>query len=71
MLRKNKQEALQSEIDLIETDLKADLEQRGVDELNAKPFTVIWKLIYSTQFDSKRCRVLGGAPPDLQHVHGQ
>ena len=53
---KNKQEALQAEIDQIEDDLKADLEQRGVDELHAGPFTVIWKLIHSTRFDSRRCK---------------
>ena len=30
-LLKNKQEALQAEIDQLETDLKADLENRGVE----------------------------------------
>ena len=53
---KNKQEALQAEIDQIESDLKADMENRGVDELRAGPFTVIWKWIRSTRFDSKRCK---------------
>lgn len=55
-LLKNKQEALQAEIDQLETDLKADLEVRGVEELQAGPFTVIWKIIHSTRFDSKRCK---------------
>ena len=54
---KNKQEELQSEIDQLETDLKKDLEERGVDELRAGPFTVIWKMIQSTRFDSRRCRM--------------
>ena len=53
---KNKQEALQAEIDQIEADLKADLENRGVEELRAGPFTVIWKMIHSTRFDSRRCK---------------
>ena len=53
---KNKQEALQAEIDQIEADLKADLEFRGVEELHAGPFTIIWKMIQSTRFDSKRCK---------------
>ena len=55
-LLKNKQEALQAEIDQLETDLKADLENRGVEELRAGPFTVIWKMMHSTRFDSKRCK---------------
>ena len=55
-LLKNKQEALQAEIDQLEFDLKADLEHRGVEELHAGPFTVIWKLMHSTRFDSKRCK---------------
>lgn len=53
---KNKQDALQAEIDQLEADLKADLESRGVEELHAGPFTVIWKLMHQTRFDSKRCK---------------
>ena len=53
---RNKQEALQAEIDQLESDLKADLEFRGVEELQAGPFTVIWKMMHSTRFDSKRCK---------------
>ena len=55
-LLKNKQEGLQAEIDQLEADLKADLEHRGVEELHAGPFTVIWKMMHSTRFDSKRCK---------------
>ena len=55
-LLKNKQEGLQAEIDQLESDLKADLENRGVEELHAGPFTVIWKMMHSTRFDSKRCK---------------
>ena len=54
---KNKQNEMQSEIDQIEADLKADLEYRGVEELRAGPFTVIWKMIHSTRFDTKRCKL--------------
>jgi len=53
---KNKQDAMQAEIDQLEADLKADLERRGVDELQAGPFTVIWKWIRSSRFDTKRCK---------------
>ncbi len=55
-LLKNRQEALQAEIDQLETDLKTDLENRGVEELHAGPFTVIWKMMHFTRFDSKRCK---------------
>ena len=51
---KNEQEELQAEIDQLEENLKADLENRGVEELRAGPFTVIWKMIHSTRFDSRR-----------------
>ena len=53
---KNKQEELQAEIDQIEADLKADLEHRGVEELHAGPFTVIWKMIHSSRFDTRTFR---------------
>ncbi len=53
---KNKQDELQAEIDQLESDLKADLENRGVEELHAGPFTIIWRMMHSTRFDSKRCK---------------
>ena len=56
-LLKNRQEAMQAEIDQLEADLKADLEHRGVEELHAGPFTIIWKLMHQTRFDSRRCRL--------------
>ena len=65
-LLKNKQEALQAEIDQLESDLKADLEHRGVEELHAGPFTVIWKMMHSTRFDSKRCKAEN---PDLYKLY--
>ena len=53
---KNKQTELQAEIDQLEGDLKQHMESRGLDEMHAGPFTVIWKMISSTRFDSKRCK---------------
>ena len=68
-LLKNKQEALQAEIDQLETDLKADLEVRGVEELQAGPFTVIWKIMHSTRFDSKRCKAENPQLYNLYSIH--
>ena len=51
---KNKQDTLQQEIDQLEADLKAQLEAWNVDEVQAGPFRVIWKMVNSSRFDSKR-----------------
>ena len=53
---KNLQRELQENIDQLENELKADMDALGVDELRAGPFRILWKLIHSTRFDSKRCR---------------
>ena len=50
---KNKMNEYQAEIDQLEADLKADLERRGVEEMPAGPFTVVWKWIKSSRFDTK------------------
>ena len=68
---KNKQNEMQSEIDQIEADLKADLEYRGVEELRAGPFTVIWKMIHSTRFDTKRCKMENPQVYDLYTVSSE
>lgn len=68
---KNKQNEMQSEIDQIEADLKADLEYRGVEELRAGPFTVIWKMIHSTRFDTKRCKMENPQIYDLYTVSSE
>jgi len=52
---KTKRDAMDAEIDQLETDLKEDLEKKGLEELHAGPFTVIWKWINSTRFDSVPC----------------
>ena len=51
---KNRQESLQQEIDQLEADLKCQLEAWGVDEVQAGPFSVIWKLVNSSHFDTQR-----------------
>jgi hypothetical protein len=58
-LLKNRQESLQQEIDQLEADLKAQLEAWNVDEVQAGPFRVIWKMVNSTRFDSKRFKAVG------------
>ena len=57
---KNKQESLQQEIDQLETDLKAQLEAWDVDEVQAGPFRVVYKLVNSSRFDSRRFKAENG-----------
>ncbi len=56
---KNKQEVLQQEIDQLEGDLKAQLEAWNVEEVQAGPFRVVWKLVNSNRFDSKSFQPIG------------
>ena len=57
---KNKQESIQQEIDQLETDLKAQLEAWDVDEVQAGPFRVVYKLVNSSRFDSRRFKAENG-----------
>lgn len=57
---KNRQETLQQEIDQLESDLKAQLEAWDVDEVQAGPFRVIWKMVNSSRFDTKRFKAENG-----------
>ena len=57
---KNRQENLQQEIDQLETDLKSQLEAWNVEEVQAGPFRVVWKLVNSSRFDSKSFRAKYG-----------
>ena len=57
---KNKQESLQAEIDQLEADLKAQLEARDVDEVQAGPFRVVWKFVNSSRFDTRRFKAENG-----------
>ena len=57
---KNRQDSLQQEIDQLEEDLKNHLAAQGVEEIQAGPFRVIWKLVSSSRFDSKRFKEENG-----------
>ena len=63
---KYKRNAMDAEIEQLEADLKEDLEKKGLEEMQAGPFTVIWKWIYSTRFDSKRCKAEN---PDIYNLY--
>ena len=58
-------EELETQADAIRSELKADLEEKGVDELKTKSFLIRWKEIVSNRIDSK---ALKAALPD---VYGQ
>ena len=58
-------EAQQKEIEAIRAELKADMEEKGLDELKTKNFILRWKEIISNRLDSK---ALKAALPD---VYGQ
>ena len=45
---------LEEQIEELENELKAELEEQGVEEVQAGLFKIIWKKITSTRFDSKR-----------------
>ena len=59
------QTELEAAADAIKAELKADLEEKGVDELKTKNFVLRWKEIISNRIDSK---ALKAALPD---VYGQ
>ncbi len=59
------QKELEAQADAIRAELKADLEERGVEELQTKNFLLRWKEIVSNRIDSK---ALKAALPD---VYGQ
>lgn len=53
---------LQEQADAIKSELKADLEEKGVDELKTKNFIIRWKEIISSRLDGK---ALKAALPDV------
>lgn len=59
------QKELEAAAEVIRAELKADLEQKGVDELQTKNFVLRWKEIITSRIDS---RALKAALPD---VYGQ
>ncbi len=56
------QKELEAEAEAIRTELKADLEEKGVDELKTKNFMLRWKEVISNRFDSKALKT---ALPDV------
>ena len=60
-----RQKELEAAAEAIRAELKADLEQKGVVELQTKNFVLRWKEIISNRIDSK---ALKAALPD---VYGQ
>lgn len=44
---------LQEQADIIKSELKADLEEKGLDELKTKNFLIRWKEIVSNRLDGK------------------
>ncbi len=63
--RIKKIQSIEAQADAIRAELKADLEEKGVDELKTKNFVLRWKEIISNRLDSK---ALKAALPD---VYGQ
>ena len=59
------QKELEAQAEAIRAELKADLEDKGVDELKTRNFLIRWKEIISSRLDSK---ALKAALPD---VYGQ
>lgn len=59
------QKEIEAAAEAIRAELKADLEEKGVDELKAKNFILRWKEIISSRLDGK---ALKAALPD---VYGQ
>jgi len=59
------QKELETAAEAIRAELKADMEEKGVDELQTKNFILRWKEIISNRLDSK---ALKAALPD---VYGQ
>ena len=59
------QKELETAAEAIRAELKADLEEKGVEELKTKNFVLRWKEIISNRLDSK---ALKAALPD---VYGQ
>lgn len=55
-------EELDAQADAIRAELKADLEEKGIQELKTKNFIVRWKEIVSSRLDGK---ALKAALPDV------
>ena len=60
-----RQKELEDAAEAIRAELKADLEEKGVDELKTQNFIVRWKEIISSRLDSKTLKAV------LLAVNGQ
>lgn len=56
------QKALEEQAEAIKAELKADLEEKGTDELKTKNFLIRWKEIISNRLDGK---ALKAALPEI------
>lgn len=56
------QEAMEAWAEAIRTELKADVDEKGLDELKTKNFLIRWKEIVSNRLDGK---ALKAALPDV------
>ena len=59
------QKALEQEAELIKAQLKAELEEQGVEELPTKNFIIRWKMVMSNRLDSKALKA------DLPEIYKQ
>ena len=59
---------LQEQADAIKGELKADLEEKGLEELKTKNFLIRWKEIVSSRLDSK---ALKEALPEIYRQYGR
>lgn len=57
--------ALEKEADAIRAEIKADMEAKGIDELQTKNFFIRWKEIVSNRLDSK---ALKAQMPDVYQM---
>lgn len=57
---------LQEQVDTIKGELKADLEEKGLDELKAKNFIIRWKEIIRDRLDGK---ALKAALPEIYTLY--
>lgn len=54
-------EELADQIAAVETEIKGELQARGVDELRAGPFKVRWTAVTSYRFDTSKFKVIHAA----------
>lgn len=51
--RKRDMEALRQEIEAIESEIKAEMERRGVDEIVTENYRAAWKLVAAVRLDAR------------------